>query len=471
MKRVAIFLFTVVPVVVLLFPAVVSPPRVEAVPSYARQTGLACSGCHYTPPELNPAGRRFKLLGYVDRADETKTVKADGGKKRAALDLLSSLPLSVMLETSFTSTKSQVPTVTTNPTPPPAFTLTPTQNGSFEFPQDISLFLSGAWTSHVGSFLQVTYDTKDDHFTSDNTDIRYANKTKLSGKELVYGLDLNNNPTVQDLWNSTPAWGFPWIASDFAPTPTASPIINGPLAQDVAGFGGYAMWNSHLYLDVAVYRSEHVGGPQPNPGTIATYNIRGVAPYWRVAWQELTAKTQYEIGTYGMHVRSTPPNPNGIVPGPEDEYTDYAFDTQIDRTLFRTDVLSFRGTYIHENSDLLASFATGAAGFGSHHLNTVMANAEYHIGNKYAGTFGLFNTGGTVDPALYVPSPVTGSANGDPRGAGYILNFSFWPWQNLQLAAQYTGYTRFNGGSTNYDSFGRNASANNTIYLDAKIIF
>ncbi len=361
-------------IMVLLFFCALNPPKVEAVPSYARQTGLACSGCHYAPPELNPAGRRFKLLGYVDRADETKVIKTDGGKKRAALDLLSSLPLSVMLETSFTSTKSPLPT---------------SQNGSFEFPQDVSLFLSGAWTSNVGSFLQVTYDTQDDHFTSDNTDIRYADKRTLGGKELVYGLDLNNNPTVEDLWNSTPAWGFPWIASDFAPTPAASPIINGGLAQDVAGFGGFAMWNNHLYLDAAIYRSEHVGGPQPIPGDGSSNNIRGLAPYWRLAWQESTGTTQYEFGTYGMHVRNTALTG----PGPEDEYTDFAVDTQIDRTLFRTDVLSFRGTYIHENSDLLASFAAGAAARGSHHLNTFLANAEYHFGNRYTGTLGVFNTG------------------------------------------------------------------------------
>jgi hypothetical protein len=454
MRKVAFLLLIAVPVLILISYAGLNPPSVSAVPSYARQTGLACSGCHYAPPELNPAGRRFKLMGYVDKADDTKVVKSDPGKKHAALDLLASLPLSVMLDTSFTSTKSPIPT---------------SQNGSFELPQDVSLFLSGAWTSNIGSFLQVTYDTQDDHFTSDNTDIRYANTRKLGGKELVYGLDLNNNPTVEDLWNSTPAWGFPWIASDFAPTPSASPIINGGLAQDVAGFGGYAMWNNHLYLDVAAYRSEHVGGPQPNPGDGSTNNIRGIAPYWRLAWQGVTASgtTQYEFGTYGIHLRNTA----FTGPGPEDSYTDFAIDTQIDRTLFRTDVLSFRGTYIHENSDLLASAQGGIAGFGSHHLNTFMANAEYHFGNRYTGTVGVFNTGGTVDPVLYAPASVNGSANGDPRGAGYLLNFSYWPWQNLQLAAQYTGYSRFNGGSTNYDGSGRNASANNTVYLDAKIIF
>ncbi len=457
MKKVSSPLLATVPVVVLLLLAALNPPRALGVPSYARQTGLACSGCHYAPPELNPAGRRFKLLGYVDRGDDTKVVTSEGSKTHAALNLLQSLPLSVMLETSFTATKSPQPG---------------TQNGNFEFPQDISLFLAGAWTSNVGSFLQVTYDAQADHFSMDNTDIRYANKTKLGGKELVYGLDLNNNPTLEDLWNTTPAWGYPWIASDVAPTPNATPIINGPLAQDVAGIGGYAMWNSHLYLDLALYRSEHVGALQPNPGLGFPVNIVGVAPYWRVAWQESTGTTQFMIGSYGMHLKST----NGLINNGAgdlyDGYTDWAFDTQYDRTLFRKDILSLRGTYIRENSNLASSANTGAASPGGHHLNTFMPNAEFHFGNRYTGTFGWFITSGTADPLLYPPTvPVTGNFNGDPRSAGYIANFSYWPWQNLQLAAQYTAYTRFNGGSTNYDGAGRNASANNTVYLDAKFVF
>jgi hypothetical protein len=443
----------------LLFLAALNPPRALAVPSYARQTGLACSGCHYNPPELNPAGRRFKLLAYVDRGDQTKTVTSEGKKTHAGLDLLASLPLSVMLETSFTSTNSPVPA---------------TQNGSFQLPQDISLFLAGAWTSNVGSFLQVTYETQSDHFTSDNTDIRYANKTKMSGKELVYGLDLNNNPTVEDLWNSTPAWGFPWIASNVAPTPTATPIINGALAQDVAGIGGYAMWDSHLYVNMEIYRSQHVGGPQPNAGVGYTHNIVGVAPYWRVAWQQSTGTTQFEIGTYGIHMKSTNNGINDGISDVYDSYTDWAVDTQYDRTLFRKDLLSLRGTYIHENSNLASSASvpppTGPLALpGGHHLNTFMANTEYHFGNRVSGTFGWFITEGTTDALLY--PPVTGSANGDPRSAGYIANVSYWPWQNLQLAFQYTGYTRFNGGSTNYDGSGRNASGNNTVYLDAKFLF
>ena len=48
---------------------------------------------------------------------------------------------------------------------------------------------------------------------------------------------------------------------------------------------------------------------------------------------------------------------------------------------------------------------------------------------------------------------------------------SFWPWLNAKVGLQYIGYTKFNGGTTNYDGFGRNASANNTLFLYTWIAF
>lgn len=430
--------------------ALLSPQKSAAVPSYARQTGLPCSGCHYNPPELNASGRNFKLLGYVDKKKEGN-ITAEQDKKHSGLDLLGTLPLSVWFETSFTSTKAPQPG---------------TQNGNVEFPQDISLFLSGAWSTHVGSFLQVTYDTQGDHFSMDNTDIRYARQSQLAGKSWVYGLTLNNNPTVEDLWNSTPAWGFPFIASDIAPGPSAAPIIQGTLGQDVAGLGGYTMWNNHLYFAGTLYRSANIASTQPPDGAGFAFNIRGVAPYWRLAWQQNGLKNNFEIGTYGMHVKSTP----GAVSGLEDSYTDWAADFQYDRIVGK-DVLSWRGTYIRENSALVASLADGAAVQNRHHLDSLNTNVEYHFGNRYSTAVGWFETAGTADPLLFPQSAITGSANGDPRSAGYILNFSVWPIQNLDLGIQYTGYTRFNGASVNYDAAGRNANGNNAIYLLARFVF
>ena len=434
-------------------------PAASAIPSYARQTGFPCKSCHYMPPELTPLGRAFKLNGYTMAGKPTVTSPGKGNQ--GALNILESFPLSVLFDTSFPSLKSPLPA---------------SQNGSFQFPQQASLFLAGAWSTHVGSFVQVTYTSQGDHFTWDNSDIRYANATKLFKKDLAYGITLNNNPTVEDLWNSTPVWGFPWVSSDWAPTPNASAIVNGTLGEDVAGIGGYAMWDNHLYFAGTVYRSAHIGAPQPNTGqlpttppTPLTFNIRGVAPYWRLAWQQNSKNNNLMVGTYGMHMKSTP----GAITGLEDSYTDWAADFQYDRTIpqFRGDVLSIRGTYIRENSSLVATASSLTDPLIRHHLNTVQANAEYHFGDKYSGTIGYFNVTGTPDPLLFPAGPVTGNANGDPRSNGVIANVSWWPVQNIGLTFQYTGYTRFNGAGTNYDGAGRNAGSNNTIYLLARFVF
>jgi hypothetical protein len=229
------------------------------------------------------------------------------------------------------------------------------------------------------------------------------------------------------------------------------------------------MWNEHLYVVGTIYGSDHLGGPQPNPGAGFTFNIRGVAPYWRVAWQTVTVNNSLEFGTYGIHAKTSP----NAITGPRNSYTDWALDFQYDRTIpqFNGDVLSFRGTYIRENSSLGATFAAGGAAQLGHHLNTVQGNVEYHYGTRFSGTVGLFSVTGTPDPLLFGPGTVSGSANGDPRSNGYILNFSWWPEQNIDLAVQYTGYTRFNGAGTNYDGAGRNASGNNAVFVLARFVF
>ena len=229
------------------------------------------------------------------------------------------------------------------------------------------------------------------------------------------------------------------------------------------------MWNDHLYLVGTMYRSEHIGGVQPNDGVGFNINIQGVAPYWRAAWTTSTENNNIEFGTYGIHVKSTP---NGVV-GLTDSYTDWAFDFQYDRTIpqFKNDVLSFRGTYIRENSALVATANAGGASQPGHHLNTFQTNVEYHYGSKLSGTAGYFLVTGTPDPLLYPQGSVSGSANGNPASNGYILNLAWWPQQNVNFTLQYTGYLRFNGASTNYDGQGRNASANNTVYLLARFVF
>ena len=89
MKKVVITLLASVPALSLAFLTTLTPRSIQAVPSYARQTGLPCSGCHYTPPELNPAGRKFKLFGYVDK-DKDKTEASRTTRASAMRGLISS---------------------------------------------------------------------------------------------------------------------------------------------------------------------------------------------------------------------------------------------------------------------------------------------------------------------------------------------------------------------------------------------
>jgi hypothetical protein len=288
----------------------------------------------------------------------------------------------------------------------------------------------------------------------------------MGGKELDFGVTLNNNPTLEDLWNATPAWGYPFIANDSAPGPAASPIINGLLAADVAGLGGYAMWNQQVYVAGSLYRTDHIGDTPPTTGQCCSYNIRGVAPYWRVAFQRTGQTGNLEVGAYGMHMESTP----GGVTGAEDGYTDFGPDVDYERTIGK-DVLSVRASYVRENANLVASTANDAASPGPHHLNASNANVAYHFGNRFSGTLGWFLVDGTNDPLLYPQAAVSGSANGGARSEGLNTNVSYWPAQNIDLAVQYTSYTRFNGGNTNYDGANRNASDNNTLYLLARFVF
>ena len=205
--------------------------RAYAVPSFARQTGLTCNVCHRNPPELTAFGRNFKLRGFVLSA----IAENDKVGNSKDLTLTKYMPISAMVLISNTVFQTKQPA---------------SQNNAANFPQQLSIFLAGGYASHFGGLAQFTYTHADDHFGMDNTDFRYANKGTLGGKDWEYGITLNNNPSVEDLWNSTPAWGFPWISTASGVGPIASPVIYGSLAQDVAGAGWFSHVDTHLVQPV-----------------------------------------------------------------------------------------------------------------------------------------------------------------------------------------------------------------------------
>src|SRR5690348_1007421 len=418
----------------------------DLTPAFARQTGLACSACHTHYPELTPMGRAFKLNGYVFRRADSLQGRSPEGEQNLLLNLVP--PLSVMFQTSYTATAKAQPG---------------TQNGIVFFPDQVSIFTGGEVTPHVGGFLQVTFDPQDGSLGIDNADFRYANNTTLFSKHTVFGVSVNNNPTVQDLWNSTPAWGFPYGSSPAAPTPTAATMIDGTLGGQVAGPTAYSMWNNQIYAEVGGYRSAQLGVARPFDST-STGVIKGPAPYWRVALPNTWGEHSLMVGMYGMSGTEY----QGGVTGPTNRFSDVAFDVAY-MLMMGSNSATLDGTLISERQHWDPS--SGAAN-SLDKLTTIRFDAMYHHGQRWAATLAPFSTTGTTDAGLYAPdSSAAGSASGSPDSRGLIAEWDVMPWQNFRLQFQYVAYSKFNGGTTNYNGGGRKASDNNTLYVLAWLLY
>jgi hypothetical protein len=430
----------------------------QAIPSFARQTKMPCSACHTQFPELTEFGRMFKLNGYTLSAIEKIEAADAAGAQELSLNLMPIV--SIMAQVSMTELAKAQQTLSGRGNSP---------NGSVLLPDQLSIFLAGAITPKIGAFVQVTYYALSGSLHLDNTSLRFATQGTLLGQPTTLGLSVNNNPTVQDLWNSTPVWGFPYLHSAVTPPSAGASLIDGTLAQEVAGLSGYAYWNNAVYGEFGVYRSSPIGTPQPfDSATGANGIIDGVAPYWRVALTKTFGDNYIEVGTYGMAAKR---QPGAFVPGGgTDSYTDLALDAQFMRTMGHNS-LTVTGTWIHESRSLGASVAGGGASVATQTLDTYRVRGTYHVGQRYALSVGPFITNGTTDATLYPTGGVIGSSAGSPNTTGAILEADYMPWQNTRIALQYTAYGKFNGRSSNYDGAGRNAADNNTLYAVAWLMF
>ena len=428
---------------------------VLAVPSFARQTGFECTACHVSWPELTSVGRQFKLGGYT-LTRETKEERPwfpthnDGPPPR--------LPFAAMVQASVSDTRN---TSNVDPTNFP-------RNDDAVL-QQLSLFYAGRIVDRMGAFAQWTYDGVAHHSSIDNVDIRYAGQLAGKGVDLDYGVTLNNNPTVSDIYNTTPAWSFPFASSSVAIAPNAAPLIDGGLGQQVAGLGAYGMWNQTLYTEAAAYRTADGAWSIFRAGidksTAAV--LDGAAPYWRLALQHVWAEGMHSamIGTYGIVARKFPDSLDPV--GPIDRYRDVGIDAQYqyvtDRHRFSTQL-----NWIDEQQRLDATFPAGGASNATDGLRSFKGKATYYYDQKYGVTLQYFRTTGSPDELLYnTGEPITGSASGSPNSSGVIAEVNWLPVRNLRFLLQYTAYREFNGARNNYDGRGRNAKDNDTLYLVA----
>jgi hypothetical protein len=426
----------------------------RAVPSFKRQTGLSCTVCHTVFPELTPFGRNFKIGGFTfSTASPSEPYRP---------------PIAAMFQASATFLKDNDGVLTNGVAP--FDNSRDSATDKFDFPQQASIFYGGRIIDNSGALAQLTYDGTANDIALDLTDVRYEHLFNVSGSHLDFGLTLNNSPTVEDVWNSTPTWGFPYAASAVAPAPAAGPLIDGVLDAQVGGLGAYA-WHDWVYADFTVYRTTDDGITRPlGAGTDVDTETDGAVPYWRFALHHNWGSHAAEVGTYGLYALV---HPDGVTGGSSDKFTDLAADAQY-QFIAPPHLFSIAGTWIHEKEDWNGSYQLGLVSNRNSSLDLYKVNANYYYRSQYGtfgGSVGYFLTDGDKDVLLYAPDPVDGSRTGSPDSSGFIFEADYVFRQQYKFSVQYTLYNKFNGSSSNYDGFGRDASDNNTLYLLAWLMF
>ena len=425
-----------------------------AVPSFSTQTGESCAACHIGAygPQLTAYGSRFKLGGYTDTGGDADHT---------------SIPLDLMFVESFTHTgESQ------SAAPAPYFAT----NDNFAM-DELSLQLSGRLTDHFGSYWEWSYNQIERKISTENMDVRYTTPFKLAGLDSIFGVSLNNNPTVSDPFNTLPAIKFPYMMSSLAPLPAGSPLLAGVLTKQVIGANAYTFIDKSWYLELGDYKSLSSTLLRKIHVDDTAGSITGLAPYWRLAYTHDERKQSYSFGVVGMTAHLYPDR----TPGSTDDYRDLGFDASYQFLGNRSNIFTVNAAYIHEQQNLTASWLAGNAAQTGHVLNSVQLDGSYFFHESYGLTLGWFDNSGTRDAILYAPAADSGSRTGTPNSSGTTLELDWtpfgrddsWlaPWANVRVGLQYVAYSKFNGSGTNYDGYGRNASANNTLYLVFSTIF
>ena len=104
-------------------------PEASAIPAFARQTGLACSSCHYQHyPVLSTTGQEFKVGAYTQ-------LSAKGKFKGDDLSIPDTLNAAILLKARYQKSSGVDPAGTVGGQT--------TNSGQFQIPDELSLFFGG----------------------------------------------------------------------------------------------------------------------------------------------------------------------------------------------------------------------------------------------------------------------------------------------------------------------------------------
>lgn len=398
----------------------------QALPTFARQTGQNCVACHAGGqfPELTPYGRIFKLTGYTigERTTPISVMGVVAGSKISKIDSVNN---------------------SLNKNSAPASLNTPIMNGDLRF-ETGSLFLAGKITDNIGAFTQLTYDNYAianangdnviGHISADNMDFRWADQIVSPGRDLIFGISLNNGPSVSDPWNTSWAW------SNYVPTTggigsnayldatTAYPNSGLP-GKGYAGLTSYLYLNKNYYAEIGFYKtaSKNLKFLNARNDQMDSYLLGSNNPYWRFAYTQDWGAHNLMVGTSGMISKSLD---TGLVNFPTTNFTDATnyqrvkssgIDSQY-QFLLDPHTATAQFSYQKQNIDPSQNNITTT----STNTNMFRIKGSYVYLSKYGGSLSYFNF------------------NGDESNTqkGETLEVFYLPIQYVRAGIQYTTYMK-----------------------------
>lgn len=409
-------------------------PAAHAVPSFARQTGSDCAACHVGGygPQLTPYGIKFKLGGYLD----------NNGK--------SSVPLSgmVVLE----SNRQKVWNADANQA----------ESKSRTGMSEASLFVAGKLAEHLGSFVQVTRSAGDGsgYSTSlDQADVRVTTTADVGGKDAVLGVSFNNNPTVQDAFNTLSVWSFPYTGSDRIANYPGAGLAGGDYTEGrVLGVNAYAFIDNQFYGELGTYNTLSPSmqsrlGVGRFDGDNLTPSVSN-APYWRLAYMKDLKTRAFNVGVFGFSgtAKDRAAEPEST------KFKDIGIDGGYQFLGNREHIVTVNGSLTRSTLKQVDADTT---------VRSLKLATSYHWLNTYGATVGYFKARSTETPA-----DGSDSVRGGNSGLLYQVDYTpfgkedsaYAPWANLRVGLQ---YVRFNTSSDIDKANGQKVSDLNSLRLFA----
>ena len=380
-----------------------------ALPSFANQTGQNCMACHAGGqyPELTPYGRLFKLTGYTlgEKTLSVSVMGVAGASKVKNIDAVNNA----------------------------SYLNTPLKNGTLDF-ETGSVFLAGKISDNVGAFTQLTYDkfgSKDanGNYTvgttgADSMDIRYADQIVTPSRNLIYGVSLNNKPSVSDPWNTSAAW-MQYVpqtagkgANTYTDATTAYPS-NG-LTGLAAGLTAYAFLDKTYYAELGFYKTANNLFSILNTGNDPNY-LTSTNPYWRLAYNKEWGADNLMVGISGTNMHYLDPNATGVVSDPNNYLSAQlkGVDAQY-QYLLDPHTVTFQGAFQKQTTNYALNNTTNTS---PSVVDVLRLKGSYIYQAKYGASAAYFNY-----------------SDGSLQGGTYEV--FYMPLQNLRVGLQYTAYSK-----------------------------